>query len=117
MFAQVVPTFQISKRFSVLPSVYGGAQKGFAAIDVYDKAIELYQAGTGKTAAANEAMAAFGITANPTAQGVVAILALAANVICIAVIIKKSIIAGKNPYSNDVWVGTKDYIEAMERAE
>ena len=38
MFAQVVPTFQISKRFSVLPSVYGGAQKGFAAIDMYDKA-------------------------------------------------------------------------------
>ena len=35
----------------------------------------------------------------------------------IAVIIKRSIEMGKNPYSNDVWAGTKDYEEAMQRAE
>lgn len=115
MFAQVVPTFQISKTFSVLPTVYGGGQK-YAAIDLYDKAIELYNAGQGKTIAANQAMEAFNITANPTAQGVVAMLALGANVICIAVIIMRAIKMGKNPYSNDVWVGTKDYTEALERA-
>jgi hypothetical protein len=44
-------------------------------------------------------------------------LAIAANVICIAVIIKRSIAMGKNPYSNDVFAGTKDYEEAMARAE
>lgn len=117
MFAQVVPTFQISKTFSVLPSVYGGATKDLAAIDMYDKAIELYQAGLGKTTAAGDAIASFGITANPTAQGVVAFAAIIANVICIAVIIKRAIKMGKNPYSNDVWAGTRDYQEAMERAE
>ena len=57
-----------------------------------------------------------GITADPRAQGVVAILAIVANVICIAVIIKRSIAMGKNPYSNEVFVGTKDYEEAMARA-
>lgn len=119
MFAQVVPTFQLRGRFAAaLPSVYGGAAKaGVSTADLYDKAIALYNAEQGKTDACNAAMAEFGITANPTAQGVVAMLALVANVICIAVIIKRSIEAGKNPYSNDIWVGTKDYVEAMERAE
>ena len=84
---------------------------------MYDKAIELYSAGLGKTAAANEAMASFGITANPTAQGVVAFAAIIANVICIAVIIKRAIEMGKNPYTNDIWAGTKDYEEALKRAE
>jgi len=57
-----------------------------------------------------------GITANPTAQGVVSILALVANVICISVIIKRSIEQKKNPYKNDIWVGTRDYEQAMARA-
>ncbi len=58
-----------------------------------------------------------GITADPRAQGVVAMLAIAANVICMAVIIKRSFAMKKNPYSNDVFAGTKDYEEAMARAE
>jgi hypothetical protein len=58
-----------------------------------------------------------GITADPRAQGVVALLAIAANVVCIAVIIKRSIEMGKNPYSNEVFAGTKDFEEAMARAE
>ncbi len=116
MFAQVVPTFQISQSFSVLPSIYGNAN-GLAAIDLYDAAIDLYNSGQGKTAAAGEAIAQFGITAEPTMQGLIAFAAIAANVVCIAVIIKRSILMGKNPYSNDVWVGTKDYEEAMARAE
>ena len=118
MFAQVVPTFQISKKFSVMPSVYGGASaNGIKACDLYQAAVDLYQSGAGKTAKAGEVISSYGITANPTAQGVVAFLAVVANVICIAVIIKRSIEMGKNPYSNDVWAGTKDYEEAMQRAE
>jgi hypothetical protein len=62
-------------------------------------------------------MEAFQITANPKAQGVVALVALAANVICITVIITRSIKAGKNAYSNNVFEGTKDFEEAMARAE
>ena len=118
MFAQAVPTFQICKKFSVMPSVYGGAgEKGIVAEDLYQKAVDLFAAGQGKTSAAGEAMAQFGITANPTAQGFVAMLALFANIVCISVIIKKSIQLGKNPYTNDIWMGTKDYEEAMARAE
>ena len=118
MFAQAVPTFQICKKFSVMPSVYGGAgEKGIVAEDLYQKAVDLFAAGQGKTSAAGEAMAQFGITANPTAQGFVAMLALFANIVCISVIIKKSIQLGKNPYTNDIWMGTKDYEEAIARAE
>ncbi len=118
MFAQVVPTFQLSKPFSVLPSVYGGAGKlGYSALDLYDVAMGLYNNGQGTTSAVNEAVANLGITANPTAQGVVAIAALVANVICIAVIIKRSKAAGINPYKADVWVGTRDYEEALARKE
>ncbi|MBR5789054.1 MAG: hypothetical protein IKX99_02990, partial [Lachnospiraceae bacterium] len=60
---------------------------------------------------------AAGITANPTAQGVVAILALAANVICFAVILKRSFEQKKNPYKNEIFVGTRDFEEAMARRE
>jgi hypothetical protein len=118
MWAQVVPGFQLSSRFAAaLPSVYGGATaNGITTMDLYEKAIALYNAGGGKTAEAGQIIADMGITAHPTAQGVVAILAIAANVICIAVIIKRSIEMGKNPYSNDVFAGTKDYEEAMARA-
>ncbi len=116
MFAQVVPTFQLKAPFSVLPSVYGGAANDLTAHDLYVSAMEVYNAGQGKTAEAGKAIAEFGITANPTAQGFVAMLAIVANVICIAVIIKRSIEMGKNPYSNDVWAGTKDYEEALARA-
>ena len=48
-------------------------------------------------------------------QGVWALLALAANVICISVIIKRSIEQHKNPYTNEIFAGTKDYEEAMAR--
>ncbi len=119
MFAQVFPLFQLKGTFqAALPSVYGGASaNGVTTMDLYNQAIALYSAGQGKTIAANQAIEAFGIVANPTAQGVVAMLSIVANVICISVIIKRSIQMGKNPYANDVWVGTRDYIQAMERAD
>ncbi len=119
MWAQVVPTFQLIGRFqAALPSVYGGATaNGVNTAMLYEKAIELYNQGAGKTAAAGEAIASLGITANPTAQGVVAILSIAINVICITEIIKRSVKLGKNPYANEVFIGTKDFDLAMERAE
>lgn len=114
MFAQVLPLFQLSNTFSVLPSLYGGATKaGVKALDLYNAAITCYTTG----ASAGDAIANFGITANPTAQGVVAMLAIIANVICISVIIKRSIKQKKCPYTKEIWVGTRDYEQAMSRAE
>lgn len=114
MFAQVLPLFQLSNTFSVLPSLYGGATKaGIKALDLYNAAITCHTTG----ASAGDAIANFGITANPTAQGVVAMLAIIANVICISVIIKRSIKQKKCPYTKEIWVGTRDYEQAMSRAE
>jgi hypothetical protein len=119
MWAQVVPAFQLSSRFAAaLPSVYGGASEaGITTMDLYAKAIELYNSGAGKTAQAGDIISSMGITANPTAQGVVAILAIAINVVCMTEIIKRSIKLGKNPYANEVFGDTKDFQLAMERAE
>ena len=114
MFAQVLPLFQLSNTFSVLPSLYGGATKaGVKALDLYNAAITCHATG----ASAGDAIANFGITANPTAQGVVAMLAIIANVVCISVIIKRSIEQKKCPYTEEIWVGTRDYEQAMSRAE
>ena len=114
MFAQVLPLFQLSNTFSVLPSLYGGATKaGVKALDLYNAAITCHTTG----ASAGDALANFGITANPTAQGVVAMLAIIANVVCISVIIKRSIEQKKCPYTKEIWVGTRDYEQAMSRAE
>ena len=101
MFAQVLPLFQLSNTFSVLPSLYGGATKaGVKALDLYNAAITCHTTG----ASAGDAIANFGITANPTAQGVVAMLAIIANVICISVIINRSIKQKKCPYTKEIWV-------------
>ena len=114
MYAQVFPLFQLSNTFSVLPSLYGGATKaGVKALDLYNAAITCHNTG----ASAGDAIASFGITANPTAQGVVAMLAIIANVVCISVIIKRSIEQKKCPYTKEIWVGTRDYEQAMSRAE
>ena len=114
MFAQVLPLFQLSNTFSVLPSLYGGATKaGVKALDLYNAAITCHTTG----ASAGDAIANFDITANPTAQGVVAMLAIIANVVCISVIIKRSIEQKKCPYTKEIWVGTRDYEQAMSRAE
>ena len=118
MFAQVLPLFQLKWVPAALPRVYGGAaEAGVTTMDLYESAIAIYNAGQGKTEAANQAIEAMGITADPVAQGVVAVLAVVANVLCITVIIVRSIKMGKNPYSNNVFEGTKDFEEAMARAE
>ena len=119
MWAQVVPAFQLSSRFAAaLPSVYGGATaNGITAYDLYTPAIELYKSGMGKTEQAGQIIADMGITADPRAQGVIAIAALAINVVVMAFIIQRSVKMGKNPYSNCVREGTKDFEEAMARTE
>ena len=119
MWAQVVPAFQLSSRFAAaLPSVYGGATaNGITAYDLYAPAIELFKSGNGKTEQAGQIIADMGITADPRAQGVIALAALAINVVVMAFIIQRSIKMGKNPYSNCVWEGTKDFEEAMARTE
>lgn len=114
MFAQVAPTFQLSDTFSVLPTIYGGADVlGVKAMDLYDSAIYCYN--TGADAAA--AIAEYGIVANPTAQGVVAMAAIIANVIVFTAIMKRAIEQHKNPYTNEIWTGSKDFELAMARKE
>lgn len=99
MFAQVVPLFQVDGIFATLPVLYKytGAKSG----------MEL-------THYTLEQMNAAG--AYPVAQGVMAILAVVANVICISVIIKRAIEQKKNPYKNEIFAGTRDFEQAMDRA-
>lgn len=90
MFAQVFPLFQDASRFSVIPALYSD---GFM-----DAAVRP-------------------TSANPTMQGVIAVIALVANVICLAAIIKRAKQQKKNPYKNEIFTDQKDYKEAMARAE
>ena len=114
MFTQVLPLFQLSKTFSVMPTVYGGAtEAGYSALDLYDSAINVYNNGGD----AAKAISDLGITANPTAQGVIAMAAIVINVVVFTAIIKRAIEQHKNPYTNEIWTGTKDFELAMARKE
>jgi len=126
MFAQVVPLFQLSKTFSVMPTVYGRASEagysaldlyaskaGYSALDLYDSAISVYNNGGD----AAKAVSGLGITANPTAQGVIAMASIVINVVVFTAIIKRAIEQHKNPYTNEIWTGTKDFELAMARKE
>lgn len=103
MFAQVFPLFQISGHFATaLPVVYNnvvaatgatnGLELGMISADVIGK-----------------------IAPNNGMQGFVAMAALFANMLCLSVIIKRSIEQKKNPYKEDIWVGTPDYEEAVKK--
>ncbi len=116
MFAQVVP-FQLTKPFSVVPSLYAGApQDGTAADAMYKAAMNLYNAGHIKGAEVDAAINGMGITADPKMQGIIAVLALVINVCVFAAIMKRAKATHTNPYTHDIWVGTKDYEEAKARA-
>ena len=56
-------------------------------------------------------------SADPRMQGLVAILALGANVLCLAAIVKRSIEQKKNPYKNEIFTDQSDFKLAMARAE
>ena len=90
MFAQVFPLFLDNSVFSVLPSLYAD---GFM------------KAGVHPTSAA------------PQMMGFIAVLSIFINLAVFAAIIKRAKKLGINPYKKEVWVGTKDFEEAMERAE
>lgn len=116
MFAQVV-NFQLTKPFSVIPSLYAGApQDGSAAGVMYTEAMRLYGEGHISGAEVDSAIQSMGITADPKMQGIIAVLALAVNVCVFAAILKKAKATKTNPYTHDIWVGTKDHTEALERA-
>ncbi len=89
MFAQVFPLFQDQGVFAVLPVLYAD---GFM-----DAAVRP-------------------VLANPVMQGVLALVSLAANVILLAIIVKRSITQKKNPYKNEIFTDQKDFKLAMERA-
>ena len=93
MFAQVFPLFQVGSKCAVLPSLYGKE---------WTNGLEL-------------ATAAQPAYANPTAQGVMAILAIIVNVLCITIIIKRSLEQKKDPY--EIFTDQKDFQIAMARAE
>ncbi|MCR5699150.1 MAG: DUF5692 family protein [Treponemataceae bacterium] len=117
MFAQVVP-FQLTKPFSVVPSLYKGApQDGSAAGLMYEKAMELYNAGEKTGDAVNQAITDMGITADPKMQGIIAVAAVIVNVCVFAAIMKKACATKTNPYTKEIWKGTKDFEEAMAREE
>ena len=99
MFAQIFPLFQVDGIFATLPVLYKytGASTG----------MELSKLTL-------EQMNAAG--AYPVAQGVMSILAVVANVICISVIIKRAVEQKKNPYKNEIFAGTRDFDKAMDRA-
>ena len=90
MFAQVFPLFQDASRFTTIPVLYAD---GFM------------DAATRPT------------VANPTMQGVVAVIALIANIACMAMIIKRAKQQKKNPYTHEIFTDQKDFKLAMERAE
>lgn len=90
MFAQVFPLFQDSGRFSVLPILYVDG---------------VMSASTRPT------------TADPTMQGVIAVIALAVNVMVLGIIIKRSVDQKCNPYKREIFRDQRDFRLAMNRAE
>lgn len=94
MFAQVFPLFQDNSIFSTVPV--------------------LYQEGTIAAATTAGVVPTLG---NPAMQGVISCLSIAINVVVLGVIIKKSVKNKSNPYKNDVFTTSADYLEAMSRAK
>lgn len=88
MFAQVFPLFQDAGKFAVLPVMYAD---GFMKAGVHPTAVA------------------------PQAMGFIAMLSLLVNLAVLAAIIKRAKQRGVNPYRQEVWVGTKDFEEAMAR--
>ena len=105
MFAQVVPMFQNHSVFTVLPSLYR----------IPADNPHLFDATFGGKM--NPDLVLTAADANPTAQGIIAVAAIVINVIVICNIIKKAKAQGINPYKQEVFKGTRDFEEAMARAE
>nr|WP_305069136.1 DUF5692 family protein [Limosilactobacillus kribbianus] len=88
MFAQVVPEFQETGKFAVLPVLY---KDGVMNPAVHPTA------------------------ADPHVMGIIAVLSIVINVVVFAIIMKRAKQTHTNPYLHPIFVGTKDYEEAMAR--
>lgn len=92
-FAQIVPAFQNHSIFSVVPTLYPT-----------DSIYAATQAGV------------MPASANWYPMLVVSVLAFAINLALISVIVVRSQFLKRNPYTNDIFVGTKDYEKALARS-
>lgn len=90
MFAQIFPLFQDQGKFAVLPVMYAD---GFMNPAVRPTAVA------------------------PQAMGLIAVLSVLVNLAVFASIIKRAKKNNVNPYKQEVWTGTRDFEEAMSRAE
>ena len=90
MFAQVFPLFLDRSIFTTLPVLYAD---GFMDAAIRPTLV------------------------NPVPQGVISIASLAINVLALALIIKRSKEQKKNPYKQEIFTDTKDFQQAMARAE
>ena len=90
MFAQVFPLFQDRSIFTTIPALYAD---GFM-----DAAVRP-------------------VLVNPVPQGVISILSIGINALALALIIKRSREQKKNPYKQEIFTDTKDFLLAMARAE
>lgn len=93
MFAQVFPLFQDASRFSTVSSLYGEGGMG---------------------AALGNAMPT---VANPKVQGIIAVASIIINVVAFGAILKRSKAQHKNPWKNEIFTDSRDYQEAIARAE
>ena len=89
MFAQVFPLFQDNSVFTVIPSLYKDG--------VMDATVRP-------------------TSADPRMQGIIAVIALVANVLILACIIKRAKTQKKNPYTQEIFTDQRDFQEAMSRA-
>ena len=90
MFAQVFPLFLDKSIFTTLPVLYAD---GFMDAAIRPTLV------------------------NPVPQGVISIASLAINVLALALIIKRSKKQKKNPYKQEIFTDSKDFQQAMARAE
>ncbi len=93
MFAQVFPLFQDASRFTTVPVLYG--EGGIAAATA----------------------ATMPVTADPKMQGIISMLSIAVNIVAFAFILKRAKAQNTNPWKKEIFSDTKDFEEAMARAE
>ena len=66
---------------------------------------------------ANDSVFAVNSVNNPDINLVVSVIALVANVAALGYIVYRAKKLGVNPYTHEVFTGTRDFVKAMERRE
>ena len=93
MFAQVFPLFQDASVFTTVPALYG--EGGIAAATA----------------------ASMPTVVEPHMQGLISVISIMVNVVAFAFILKRAKAQHRNPWKYEVFEDTKDYQEALSRAE